>query len=108
MKVFDMVIYGKDEVGRVESINGDTVVVNSAHIAASEVQPAPYWIAAAWQFGGECAANGERRINPNADERSDIAAYHPDETWDAMPPEDRNRARTAFVRGVRTESRPIR
>lgn len=65
----------------------------------------PLWLRAAYQFGGEVRANGSARQNPNADERSDIAYYHPAQEWDAMPQEDKDAARAAFRNGAESEAK---
>jgi len=63
----------------------------------------PEWIRAARQFGAEVVANGGRRPNPNADEREDIAYYHPAGKWASMSKEDQEAARKAFAEGVQAE-----
>lgn len=53
------------------------------------------WERMAKQAGGEAKANREHRHMTKAD-REDIAAYHPAQTWNAMPEDDQNRAMDIF------------
>ena len=81
----------------------DTGTGQTDVVPITEVQPAPDWIKAAWQFGGETRANGSLRSNPNAEDRENISYYHPNQEWDMMPGPDRDLARTAFYRGSKSE-----
>jgi hypothetical protein len=65
---------------------------------------APLYLKAAYQFGGELAANEEGYRQPNKDERDDIADYWRDgATWDDMPKEDQDAARASWTSGYRAE-----
>jgi hypothetical protein len=65
---------------------------------------APLYLKAAYQFGGELAANEEGYRQPNKDERDDIADYwRKDATWSDMPKDAQDKARESWQNGYNAE-----
>jgi hypothetical protein len=65
---------------------------------------APLYLKAAYQFGGELAANEEGYRQPNKDERDDIAGYWKDgAAWDDMPKDAQALARQSWNQGYQAE-----
>ena len=112
IRVSQIVVVG-DIVGRVISIDDDNIIIGNhkgkqQSVVISDAQAAPGYLSAAWEFGAGVGVNGDRRTNPNAEERHDIAYYHPAKDWAAMPAADRELARLAFAGGAEAETQLMR
>jgi hypothetical protein len=67
---------------------------------------APLFLKAAYQFGGELAANNESFRSPDRDEKDDIAGYWKDgAVWSDMPEDAKAAALTSWRSGYENERR---